>query len=91
MVSKPAILAGQYTAWSEAGGSWVPREEEEESELGERMHLMEDKDGQHRKHLGQSFLVLAQKPSTCASDGTKALFCVLFLGSWSAKGWALIA
>lgn len=91
MVSKPAILAGQYTAWSEAGGSWVPREEEEESELGERMHLMEDKDGQHRKHLGQSFLILAQKPSTCASDGTKGLFCVLFLGSWSAKGWALIA
>lgn len=56
------------------------REEEGEgSELGERMHLMEDKDGQHWKHLGQSFLTLAQRPSTCANDGTKALFVFYFL------------
>lgn len=45
---------------------------------------MEDKDGQHWKHLGQNSLVLAQKPSTSASDGTSAAdrgsLCILF--SW---------
>lgn len=57
---------------------------EEGSELGEWMYPMEDKDGQHWKHLGQSSLVLAEKPSTSASDGTSAAdrrsLCVLF--SW---------
>lgn len=45
---------------------------------------MEDKDGQHWNHLGQSSLVLAQNPSASANDGTRdadrGSLCVLF--SW---------
>lgn len=45
-MSKTAILAGKSTAWSESGGGGVLGEEEEEgSELGDRMHLRADKDG----------------------------------------------
>lgn len=79
-MSKTAILAGKSTAWSESGGGGVLGEEEEEgSELGDRMHLRADKDGQHWEHLGQNLLVLAQRPSTCASGGTKALLVFYFL------------
>lgn len=79
-VSKPAILAGKNTAWGEAGGSGV----QGGRGGGVWVGPMEDKDGKYWKRLGQSCLILAQNPSTSASDGTSAAdrgsLCVLF--SW---------
>lgn len=71
-------------------------EGEEGFELEEWTRLMEDKDGQHGKHSGQSSLVLAQNPSTAASNGTgaadRASLCVfIFFGSQFTKGWAALA